>query len=257
MKKITIVLSLLLCVVLLFSFVGCSSKNTVDDDKNPTTQNNSVNSDGTMQSTNPNENKPNNKEDKNDKDDTNKKTPSKLSQETDGFYFTFNGNKIKLPMKYSDFMKKMDAIAIDTVPEKIFSHESQVIKIKVGDTEAKIVVMGNDFNKEINFADADVISLEMNFIDEIVLKKDVKNNFIRTRVIARYGEPDFGNASQYHEYLYYSLPHNTLAFESYSDHNFGLELTLSTVIDDSEKGTKNTTIEYFKYGSLNIGYVEY
>ncbi len=257
MKKITIILSLLLCAVLLFSFVGCSSKNTVEDNKNPTTQNNPVNSDDATQPTKPNENKPNNKEDKNDKDDTNEKTPSKLSQETDGFYFTFNENKIKLPMKYSDFMKKMDATAIDTVPEKIFSHESQVIKIKVGDTEAKIVVMGNDFNKEINFVDADVISLEMNFIDGIVLKKDIKNNFIRTRVIARYGEPDFGNASQYNEYLYYSLPHDTLAFDSYSDHNFGLELTLSTVLDDSGKEAKNTSIEYFKYGSLHIEYVEY
>lgn len=257
MKKITIILSFILCFALLFTFAGCSPKDNVDDKQNSSVQNSTANSDDTTQSTKPNENKPdNNKEDKNDKGDTEEKTPSKLSQESDGFYFTYNGNKIQLPMNYSDFMEKMGAVAIDTTPEKIFSHESQVMKIKVGDVDAKIVVMGNDFNKEINFADASVISLEMDFIDGIVFKKDVKNNFVRARVIARYGEADFGNASQYDEYLYYSLPYNTLPFDSYNDHNFGLELTLSCVDDNGDKA-KSKTIDYFKYGSLHIEYVEY
>lgn len=253
MKKITTILSIILCIALLFCFVGCSAKSDSDDTKNPTTQNNVSNPDNTKPSTSPNDNKPlNDKDDKEDKKDTEEKIPSKLSQEADGFYFTFDGNKIKLPMKYSEFMEKMNAIAVDTIPEKIFSHESKIVKIKVVDTDATIVVMGNDFNNEILFNDADVISLEMDFIDEITLKKDIKNNFVKTRVIARYGEADFGNASQYDEYFYYSLP-----FDSYDDHNFGLELTFSGKVDKDGKTEQNKTIEYFKYGSLHIEYVEY
>lgn len=252
MKKFTIILSLILCFALLFTFVGCSQKDNVDDNQTPSTENSTSNSDNTTNPTVPNENKPSGEKDKDNKGDAEEKTPSKLSQEADGFYFTYNGNQIKLPMDYAGFMEAMGATAIDTVPEKIFSHESQIVKIKVGDTDATIVVMGNDFNNEIPFVNASVISLEMDFIDGIVFKKDIKNDFPKSRIIARYGQADFGNASQYNEYLYYSLPH-----DSYDDHNFGLELTMSSAVDEDGKEVKNKTIEHFKYGSLHIEYVEY
>lgn len=244
MKKLTTLLSLFLCFVIVLSFVGCSNNEKIDKTDTDIAQNETQSPEDNKETeTIPSDTK------NEGKDEADEKQPSILSQEEDGFYFVYNKNQIKLPMKYTDFIEKTNATVKTEVPEKIFSHESQYVKLTIDGAEATIVVMGNEFNKEISFQDASVISIEMPITDNIEFKKGVKNNFTKSRIISRYGEPDFGNASLYEEYLYYSLP-----FDSFDDHVFGLELTYSNKTNDKSQKTKD--LAYFKYGSLHIEYIQ-
>lgn len=237
MKKLLYIFTLSLLFLLIFCLVACSPNEITHSDSSTTS---------TTQSETNETNKPVIDSDvENDKGNN----MSQLSTDSDGFYFTYNDAIIKLPIEYSSFMQITKATALEDVPKEIFSHESKVLKIKLDQSEATIVVMGKDFNKTSTFDDALVISIEAPFTDNIIFKKNIKNTSTKGKIFALYGKPSFTNTSSEYEYLYYALPN-----DSFDDHKFGLEIT----IFNNYKNNGQNPIVSFKYGSLNnIEYMQH
>ena len=243
-KKIIFILLLAFCVSSLF--VACSP----NDDANK-------NVDATQQ---PIISEPENSSSQSADNETTDTKPSDsitdivqslLSQEEDGFFFFVNDNKIKLPMKYSEFISKTNASPKDDIPDTILSYDTKTFTVVIENVEATIATRGLEFdNVEIPFDDTYVISVEMPIAQNIELKKGINKNFSKEQILELYGEPDFGNASLEYEFFYYSLP-----VDSFNEFNFGVELAIGNIdIDDSINSMKN--IVSFKYGNLDIGYVE-